>query len=192
MARLLLLALWGLFLCSCSLTYQSQEPEVAHVPELVFSQARYVSYQDGKVSLVLEAAVLEQYQKDGALYGSQVHFSTYNDEEKLSAEGSCQLISADSSSERYALLGQVEITSFDENLTLHTQSLSWDGKTQQLITDAQDTLELKKGTAQEAAPSTSIELTGSGFSASGVTGNFQFTGAVSGKIYTATAKGEAP
>ena len=122
----------------------------------------------------------------------KAHAHGVNDEEKLSAEGSCQLISADSSSERYALLGQVEITSFEENLTLHTQSLSWDGKTQQLVTDVQDTLELKKGTAQEAAPSTSIELTGSGFSASGVTGNFQFTGAVSGKIYTATAKGEAP
>ena len=165
---------------------------MAHVPELVFSQARYVSYQEGKVSLVLEAAVLEQYQKDGALYGSQVHFSTYNDEEKLSAEGRCQLISADSAKEQYALLGQVEITSFEENLTLHTQSLSWDGKTQQLITDTQDTLELKKGAAQESAPSTSIELTGSGFSASGITGNFQFTGAVSGKIYTTTAEGEAP
>ena len=76
MARFFLLALWGLFLCSCSLNYQSEVAEVAHVPELVFSQARYVNYQEGRVSMVLEAAVLEQYQEDGALYGSQVHFST--------------------------------------------------------------------------------------------------------------------
>ena len=192
MARFFLLALWGLFLCSCSLNYQSEVAEVAHVPELVFSQARYVNYQEGRVSMVLEAAVLEQYQEDGALYGSQVHFSTYNDEGKLSAEGSCQLISADSSNEQYALLGQVEIKSFEENLILQTQSLSWDGKIQQLVTGLQDTLEITRGATQEEATSTSIELVGSGFSASGVTGNFQFASAVSGKIYTATTEGEAP
>ncbi len=191
MGRFFLLFLWGIFLCSCSLTYQSEEPEVAHIPELVFSDARYMRYQEGKVSLVLEAAHLEQYQEDDALYGSQVHFSTYNDEGMLSAEGSSQLISADSSSEVYALLGQVEIKSFEENLILQAQSLHWNGKTEQLVTGASDILEIKKGTAEGESDSTSIELTGTGFSASNVTMDFQFTGPVSGTIYT-TTKGVTP
>lgn len=191
MGRFLLLFLWGIFLCSCSLTYQSEEPETTHVPELVFSDARYVRYQEGKVSLVLEAALLEQYQEDGALYGSQIHFSTYNDEGSVAAEGSCQLISADSSSELYALLGQVEIKSFEENLVLQAHSLHWNGKTEQLITGNSDALEIKRGVAEGEASSTSIELVGTGFSASSVTMDFQFAGPVSGIIYT-TTEGGAP
>ena len=196
MRRLFLLVLGSLFLFSCSLTYKSEEPDVTHVPELVFSNARYVSYQEGKVSMVLDADILEQYQNDGALYGSQVFFTTYNKEGELSAEGRSQMISANNSDELYALLGQVEIQSFEEDLVIKADSLSWDGKAEQLVTGALDTIELKKNSKAEAVSSqdgeqssSRMELTGTGFSASGSTMDFQFTGAVSGKIYTNKTEG---
>ena len=195
MRRLLILALGSLSLFSCSLTYKSEEPDVTHVPELVFSNARYVSYQEGKVSMVLDADILEQYQNDGALYGSQVFFTTYNKEGELSAEGRSQMISANNSDELYALLGQVEIQSFEEDLVIKADSLSWDGKMEQLVTGALDTIELKKNNNGESSSqnggtaSSRMELTGTGFSASGSTMDFQFTGAVSGKIYTNKTEG---
>ena len=147
--------------------------------------------------MVLDADILEQYQNDGALYGSQVFFTTYNKEGELSAEGRSQMISANNSDELYALLGQVEIQSFEEDLVIKADSLSWDGKAEQLVTGALDTIELKKNSKAEAASSqdgeqssSRMELTGTGFSASGSTMDFQFTGAVSGKIYTNKTEGQ--
>lgn len=147
--------------------------------------------------MVLDAEILEQYQDDGALYGSQVFFTTYNKEGALSAEGHSQMISANNSDKLYALLGQVEIQSFEEDLVIKANSLNWDGKSEQLVTGALDSIELKKNNQEDASSSqdgessaSRMELTGTGFSASGSTMDFQFTGAVSGKIYTNTTEGQ--
>ena len=194
MGRSFLLVAFSLSLLSCSLSYQSEEPDVSHVPELVFSEARFASYEAGKMNLVLEAAALEQYQDDGNLYGYQVHFTSYNQEGVAAAEGFSRLLSANTKEEQYTLLGGVEITSFEENMTLKSSGIRWDGNTEQLVTGDGETLELQKtggaetasaGSSQEAAGSTSrIEITGTGFSASGATRTFQFTGPVSGTMYT--------
>ena len=76
-------------------------------------------------------------------------------------------------------------------------SLNWDGKSEQLVTGALDSIELKKNNQEDASSSqdgessaSRMELTGTGFSASGSTMDFQFTGAVSGKIYTNTTEGQ--
>jgi len=200
MIRLFLLALCGFSLFSCSLTYHSEEPQVSHIPELVFSDARFVSYEDGKVSMILNASLLEQYQDDSALYGSQIHFTTYNKEGKLSSEGSSQMISADSSQKMYSLLGDVEIESLEEDVILKTDSIRWDGRTEQLITGGSDTISIRKGKNQGASEreadearegaSSRIEMEGSGFSASGITMDFQFTGPVAGTIYTSPKEEE--
>jgi hypothetical protein len=107
------------------------------------------------------------------------------------------MISANNSDKLYALLGQVEIQSFEEDLVIKANSLSWDGKSEQLVTGALDSIELKKNNQEDASSSqdgessaSRMELTGTGFSASGSTMDFQFTGAVSGKIYTNTTEGQ--
>lgn len=219
MARSFLLGLWALCLFSCSLTYQSEDPDVSHVPELVFSDAHFVSYEDGKVSIVLEAGVLEQYQDHSALYGSQIRFASYDKEGKLSAEGRSQMISANSSDKLYSLLGGVEIESFEEDVLFQAESISWDGRSEQLVTGTADIMHLTKGSrlqedggleaaenaglaeannagptvaqnAEGAGSSTRIEMEGSGFSASGITMSFQFSGPVSGTIHTSRTGGE--
>lgn len=200
MTRFFLLVLCVFSLFSCSLTYHSEEPQVSHIPELVFSDARFVSYEDGTVSMILDAYHLEQYQDDSALYGSLVHFTAYNKEGELSAEGSSQMISADSSRKMYSLLGDVEIESFEENVILKTDSISWDGRAEQLVTGSSDTISIRRGKDEEASEgetdetregsSSRVEIEGSGFSASGVTMGFQFTGPVTGTIYTSSEEEE--
>lgn len=200
MIRFFLLVLCGFFFFSCSLTYHSEEPQVSHIPELVFSDARFVSYEEGKVSMILEATLLEQYQDDSALYGSQVYFTTYNKEGEVSAEGQSQVISANSSRKKYSLLGNVEIESFEDDVIIKTDSISWDGRSEQLITGSSDTISIKKGKSETASEnevsektegsSNRIEMEGSGFSASGLTMKFQFTGPVVGTIYTSKEEKE--
>lgn len=200
MIRFFLLVLCGFFFFSCSLTYHSEEPQVSHIPELVFSDARFVSYEEGKVSMILEATLLEQYQDDSALYGSQVYFTTYNKEGEVSAEGQSQVISANSSRKKYSLLGDVEIESFEDDVIIKTDSISWDGRSEQLITGSSDTISIKKGKSETSSEnevsektegsSNRIEMEGSGFSASGLTMKFQFTGPVVGTIYTSKEEKE--
>ena len=110
------------------------------------------------------------------------------------------MISADSSQKMYSLLGDVEIESFEEDVILKTDSISWDGRTEQLITGGSDTISIRKGKNQGASEreadearegaSSRIEMEGSGFSASGVTMDFQFTGPVAGTIYTSPKEEE--
>lgn len=191
MFRFLLLIFCGFSLFSCSLTYDSEEPQVSHIPELVFSDARFVSYEDGRISMMLETALLEQYQEDSSFYGSQVRFITYNKDGDKSAEGHCQMISANDGEDIYSLLGSVEIESFEENVLLQAESVSWNGQTEQLITGNSETISIRKGNSEEEGRSSNkIEMKGRSFSASGLTMEFQFAGPVSGTISTSNEKEE--
>ncbi len=209
MVRLLLLGFSVLSLVSCSLTYTVEEPEVSHIPELVFFDAEYLSYEDGRMTMRLATQRLEQYQEDDSFYASQVSFSTYTEEGELSAEGFCQMIAANPDEERYTLLGNVSVDSVEEDLLLRARSVQWDGRKEQLVASATDAIELVRGRRRwegdagdaETAPASEgpaegetqsrIELTGTGFSASAVSRSFEFAGEVSGVIYTRKGQGAA-
>lgn len=197
MVRFLLLALSIFPLAACSLSYKVEEPQVSHIPELVFTDVEYLDYEDGKVSMMMKSSQLEQYRDDSALYGRAVSFSTYNQGGELSARGSSQMISVNTSDKQYSLLGDVFIDSIQDDMMVRTQSLRWDGVGEQLVSGTSDTLELVRGSrgvdsaqqdasrqSQEAESTSRIEMTGIGFSASAVSRSFQFSGEVTGTIYT--------
>ncbi len=212
-ARIPLLSLCIVLLSACSLTYTEEEPEVSHIPELVFSDAEYLSYEDGRMTMRLATQRLEQYQEDDSFYAAHVSFETYTEEGELSAEGFCQMISANPDDERYTLLGDVSVDSVEEDLLLRARSVQWDGRKEQLVASATDAIELVRGRRRwegdagdaEAAPASDgqaaegaegeaqsrIELTGTGFSASAVSRSFEFDGEVSGVIYTRKGQGAA-
>lgn len=213
MVRLLLLGFSVFSLVSCSLTYTVEEPEVSHIPELVFFDAEYLSYEEGRMTMRLATQRLEQYQEDDSFYAAQVSFSTYTKDGKLSAEGFCQMIAANPDDEQYTLLGNVSVDSVEEDLLLRARSVRWDGKKEQLVASATDAIELVRGRrrweegtggpeaassgeAQEARVAeegqSRIEMSGTGFSASAVSRSFEFSGEVSGVIYTRKGQGAAP
>lgn len=205
MARFLLLALSLFSLAACSLSYKVEEPQVSHIPELVFTEVEYLSYEDGTVRMQMGSSQLEQYRDDNALYGKGVSFSTYNRKGELSATGRSQMISVNTADKQYSLLGDVFIESIQEDMVVRAQALRWDGTDEQLTAGGNDTLELVRGkgaaspqeasssagSSQKSERSSRIEMTGIGFSASGVSRSFQFSGEVSGTIYT-RKKEDAP
>ncbi len=179
------------FLFSCSLKYTEEELEELGVPEIVFSDADYLRYEDGKVVVQMQADELEQYRDDNAMYAKNVNFKTFNAEGNLSAEGTCNLICANTVSDSYVLIGSVDLVSHENKMSLSTQNLSWDGRSEQLTSGERDKVSISKWDDQESKTETTdddgtsrigINMTGSGFSASGISRSFQFTGPVSGVI----------
>lgn len=197
MVRFLLLVFSFFSLAACSLSYKVEEPQVDHIPELVFTDVEYLDYEAGKVSMMMKSSQLEQYRDDSALYGREVSFSTYTQAGELSAQGSSQMISVNTADQQYSLLGDVFIDSIQDDMVVRSQALRWDGVGEQLVSGSSDTLELVRGSRgqassqqdpsrqnQEAEHTSRIEMAGIGFSASAVSRSFQFSGEVSGTIYT--------
>lgn len=122
----------------------------------------------------MRARTLEQY-KGGSTYADSVSFTAYADDGSAETEGSCGLVAFDSKQKIYSLYDGIELTNEPRGVTISADELRWDGNTEQLTSRRTDTITMKKnGTV----------VRGSGFSASGVSNCFVFTGAVSGTVET--------
>ncbi|MBO5137680.1 MAG: LPS export ABC transporter periplasmic protein LptC [Spirochaetaceae bacterium] len=173
---------------SCSLVYKEDVPVAKNTPELMFKEAKYLQYQDGNISAELTADELEQYKDDEAMYGKNINFATFNKEGEITAEGSCQMICANITSNFYTLIGNVDIFAHEQNTSLKTENLRWNGKTEQLVCGKEDVVYISKGNTKSDSQTlskdeNSIELAGKGFSASAISRSYVFTEPVSGVIY---------
>jgi len=162
-----------LFSAGCSLNYSDGKKNVeSEVPEFVFSNADFSRWEKNKRTLSMRARTLEQY-KGGGTYADSVSFTAYDDDGSAETEGSCGLVAFDAKQKIYSLYDGIELTSRSKNVTITADELRWDGNTEQLTSRRTDTITMKKnGTI----------VRGSGFSASGVSNRFVFTGAVSGTV----------
>ncbi len=156
----------------CSLNYDTETDTGDTVPELIFSKAQIKSYTDQKLKVQLQAAKLEQY-KNNTIFAKQVSFSTFTDNLKKETEGNCNLISIDQTNEEYTMIGNVKILDIPNNLNILAENLHWNGKTEQLTSGKTDIITVSKN---------NIKISGTGLSASSVSGNFLFTGKVYGCI----------
>jgi len=174
-----------LLFVSCSLKYTEEEVSVKGIPEIVFTNAKYLRYEEGIVSAKLYSDELEQYRNDNALYGKNVFFNTFDKSGIISAEGSCDFLSANTSNDKYTLLDNIKIKSFENNIEINAQSLKWDGKTEQLISGSDDSVTIIKDSSSqddEKNSNSKMIIQGSGFSASGLTRSFKFEKNISGII----------
>ena len=144
------------------------------VPEFVFSNAKMTRYENNSVTLELNAETIEQYKNSSQTFAKDVKFSSY-EKNKLVTEGSCNFIGANTDSELYSLYGDIKLFSKEQNVNFFADELKWNGKTEQLVGGKSDTVRIEKD---------NTVIIGSGFAASGVSGNFSFSGTVSGDIET--------
>ena len=167
------LCCWLFFSAGCSLNYSDGKKNVeSEVPEFVFSNADFSRWEKNKRTLSMRARTLEQY-KGGGTYADSVSFTAYDDDGSAETEGLCGLVAFDAKQKIYSLYDGIELTSRSKNVTITADELRWDGNTEQLTSRRTDTITMKKnGTI----------VRGSGFSASGVSNRFVFTGAVSGTV----------
>lgn len=162
-------------LCSCSLKYDEIVNAEETNPEFIFNHAKMIRYENGKETARVQADGIEKYKDSDKTYGYNVKFMTYDENHKLETEGSCGYLFADTESEIYELYDGIKLFSNIQNTNFFADMLKWNGKTEQLIGGRRDTVRVEKdGTI----------IYGTGFSASGVSKKFGFSGTVSGEIET--------
>ena len=172
-AFILTLSLFSFFCFSCSLKYDQTVNAEETNPEFVFSHAKMIRYKGGEESVKVFADSIEQYKDSDITYGKNVSFTTYDDEQKVETEGSCGYLFADSEKETYELYDGIKLYNKAQNTNFFANMLKWNGKTEQLTGGRRDTAKIEKdGTV----------IYGTGFSASGVSKTFSFSGTVSGEI----------
>ena len=159
----------------CSLKYSESQKNVdAEVPEFVFANADFSRWEKNQKMLSMRAHTLEQY-KGGGTYADSISFTAYDDDGNAETAGSCGLVAFDAKQKIYSLYDGIELTNEPRDVRISANELRWDGNTEQLTSRRTDTITMEKnGTV----------VRGSGFSASGVSNRFVFTGAVSGTVET--------
>ncbi len=175
MKETLFLIFSTLLFFSCSVKYEETVRAEDAVPEFIFSNVELKRYEKNKLSISFSAEQLEQYKKSSESYAKNIEFSAYDDKGKLSTEGSCNLLSANTDTEVYTLFDDIEVFSSEDNTKFYADSLKWNAKSEQLTSDKTDTIKIEKDDAV---------IYGSGFSASGISKTFRFSSTVSGEINT--------
>lgn len=171
----------AVFLSSCSLRYGMNVQDENNVPEFVFSGVGFSRYEDGEKTISLSAEKLEQYKDGKSIYAKNLDFSVYDEAGDVTNSGKCGYLAADTDAENYALYDEIEIRNEKDDLTVQAESLKWNGRSEQLTSGRNAAVVLKKG---------ETVIQGSGFSASGVSKRFSFTGNVSGDAENVSDKSE--
>ncbi len=157
-------------LTGCSLKYEQFQTRESSMPEFTFTNVTYSDYKGGLLAMRLKAETLEQYKDNSSAFAKNADFSSF-ESGKLNTQGKCTLLSINSKEEIYTLFQNIYIQSFKDGMELTAQNLKWNGKTEQLTSGLGESVHLKRN---------DLELEGSGFSASGVSQSFKFTGPVKG------------
>ena len=185
---ILFLVLFSFF--GCSLDYDSDTPEQIRAPEFTFENLELTKIEKGRKKAIINANILEQYHKLNASYAKDVRFKLFNDNNLIEVEGETDLLSVDNKTETYTLFNSVSITSYEQSMNIQAKNLKWNNKIEQLTSSQDDIVtisnlatEQKKGYVKPKSENTSqITLQGKGFSASGVTWQYAFKNATTGKI----------
>ena len=163
-------------LCTaCSLKYGMATYDDSTTPEFIFSDVHFDRYEDNQKTLSLSAEKMEQYKDGKSLYAKNLDFQIIDNNGEVTTEGSCKLLAADTKEEKYVLYDDIEINSKKDDMTVTADNLKWNGKSEQLTSGRNDIVSIKKG---------GTFIQGSGFSASGVSKKFTFTGVITGSTDT--------
>lgn len=172
---------WTGFFLSCSLNYGTEQSSESTVPEFSFKNAVFNRYEDGTTSISLQAEKLEQYKSDGSSYAQNAEFKTYSKSGELDTEGFCQLLASNTNSKEYSLFDGISLNIYSQDLKLQAQSLHYNGKTEQLTSDRNETVTIERK---------NTVIQGKGFSASAVSKTYSFENQVSGTIKDDSSKTE--
>lgn len=160
---------------SCSLKYDESVNVEDVIPEFTFEDANIIRYENKRKTVEVKAGKMEQYKNSSDFYVKNLSFTAYDDNNDVETEGKCGYLLANTDTEFYELYNNIMLFSKAKNVTFSADALKWNGKTEQLTSGRKTLVRIKKDDAI---------MYGSGFSASGVSGQFKFTGTVTGEIET--------
>lgn len=168
-------AFFILLLSSCSLEYYKSGNSESSTPEFIFNKAIFSRYESGNPKFQMTADKIEQYKSDGSTYARNTNFKSYNSKSELEAEGFCGLLEAKTNSEKYKLFNDIYLNMLSEKMEINAQRLFFDKKSEQITSDYDSEVTLKKD---------DFEITGTGFSGSSLSRKFTFDCNVYGTIQT--------
>lgn len=169
------LTAFATLMCACSLKYNTYKSEESSEPELIFTDVDFDRYEDGKKNLELGAKKLEQYKDGNNIYAKDMSFRMLDKDGAVTTQGKCGLLGADTDKKKYMLSDNIEVEHTEDDLIMSAKNLKWDGVSEQLTSGRNDMVTIKKG---------NTNISGSGFSASGVSKKFSFTGVITGETNT--------
>ena len=170
-----LLALIAVFFAACSLQYEQRTDSKDSVPEIVFTNVKFHRYEKNLQKFFLSSSKLEEYKSDGAYFASDANFCTWDEEGAIDTSGNCALLGILPKENIYSLLKEVQIENKSQDIKISASAMQWNSKNEQLIFSKDDEVHFSRN---------GLELTGTGFSASGVSGRFEFSGPVQGSFST--------
>ncbi|MCR5435618.1 MAG: LPS export ABC transporter periplasmic protein LptC [Treponema sp.] len=159
---------------SCSVKMDKASDAETKNPEFVFINPELTQYENMKKTANITSKTIEQYKDIDISYVEGVSFETYKDD-KIDTKGSCEYLIADTKQDSYELFDKINIYSEEQKASFTANYLKYDSKTEQLVGSRTDNVHIEKD---------GIVIYGSGFAASGVTGEYSFSGTVSGEIET--------
>lgn len=165
----------SVFTASCSLKYEQDVPADEKTPELSFTQASFSRYENNDISFRLEASLLEQYKKTNLSFAKDAQFFTWDENQKLDTTGASDLLSLDQNNEIYTLFDNISISNLSNNVEIYADALRYNGQTEQLTSNRDTMVYISRDGTQ---------ISGKGFSASGISKSFSFTSEIEGEIIT--------
>ena len=160
---------------SCSLNYAREENFEETNPEMIFNNAVFSRFRSNKVSVSIEAGKMEQYKGGGESFAADVSFRTFDKNGKAESEGTCALISADTKNENYYLFGNINLNLMTDKTRILAEYLNFDKRSEQITSGSESVVSIIRENA---------EISGTAFSASGVSRSFNFMKNVSGTLET--------
>lgn len=177
------------FLCintACSLDYGTTSQAQVQSPEFIFYDVRFIRVEHNSAKLETEAAKLEQYAGIDAMYGERVRFVLYDDNGKISVEGSCKLLSADREKDLYHFFSGIDMYSQEHRARVSADNLRWNGKREILDSGKKDRVRI----IMETENGTRFETAGTGFIAQKKDRSFSFSGGIEGALFEAEKREE--
>lgn len=173
MKKVFLLILSTVLFFSCSLKYGENVNVEDSTPEFVFQDTTITRYEDKKITVEISAGTLEQYKDSSETFAKDVEFTAYDDDGEVRTDGTCGYLFTDTDKEIYELYDNIELYNHDDETKFFADVLKWNAKNEQLTSGRGNNVRIE---------TEDTVMHGSGFSASGISKTFVFTGSVTGDI----------
>lgn len=160
---------------SCSLEYYKSQNSESVIPEFIFNNASFSRYEVGKSKIKLYSEKIEQYKSDSSTYAKNAKFDTFDDDGNLETTGQCGILEMKTETENYKFFKNIQLNMLSQKMEVKAQTLSFNKKSEQITSDYNSEVQLSKN---------GMQVTGTGFSASGISKTFIFENGASGTIET--------
>jgi LPS export ABC transporter protein LptC len=168
----------GLFLVcffafGCSFDYGSQSSEDLGLPDIVMDEVEYVRVREGEPQVRFRAERAERYEEKQLMELHNFSFEQFTDHgERIDSTGQASSALVELDSGNIGISGGVSLSVDSEDITIETESISWQDKERQLSAGPQDIVRIFRDDG--------TNFQGSGFTANTRNRTWEFSGPIGG------------